>query len=120
VHFLADQFANRGVAVLMYDRRAGRASFSTLADDAAAAVRFLRSRSEVDATRTGIRGQSQGAWIATLAAARVPVSFVIATGGGGVQPWQSEMYAIPARMRADGFSDNEVAEARRYMEKLFA
>ena len=120
IHFLADQFANRGIAALTYDRRAGRVSFSTQADDAAAAVRYLRSRKEIDPSRVGIRGQSQGAWIAPLAASRVPVAFVIATGGGGVQPWQSESYAIPARMRADGFSDAEIAEAGRYMEKLFA
>ena len=120
VHFLADLFASRGVAVLTYDRRKARASFSTLADDAAAAVRYARSRREIDANRVGIRGQSQGAWIAPLTATRVPVAFMIATGGGGVQPYQSETYAIPARMRADGLSDAEIAEASRYMEKLFA
>lgn len=127
VHFLADAFVNRGIAVITYDHRGvgkstgdRRASFSTLADDACAAIRYLGTRKEVEPTRIGLRGQSQGAWIAPLAATRAPVAFAILTGGGGVRPWESEMYAIPARMRADGFSDAEIAEATKYMEKLFA
>jgi pimeloyl-ACP methyl ester carboxylesterase len=126
VHFLATQLVSRGIAVLTYDHRGiggstgeRRASFSDLADDAAAAVRWLRARREIDPDRIGIRGQSQGAWIAPLAATRVPVAFIIATAGGAVPPWQSETYAIPARMRADGFSDAEVAEASKYMAALF-
>lgn len=126
VHFLATQLASRGIAVLTYDHRGiggssgdRRASFSDLAADAAAAVRWLRARREIDPHRIGIRGQSQGAWIAPLAATRVPVAFIIATAGGAVPPWQSETYAIPARMRADGFSDAEVAEASKYMAALF-
>src|SRR6266581_35774 len=126
VHFLADQFASRGIAVLTYDRRGlgtstgdPRAGFAAHASDAAAAVRFLRARKEIDANRVGIRGQSQGAWLAPLAATQAPVAFVIATGGGGVQPWESETYAIPARMRADGFAEAEITEASRYMAKLF-
>ena len=126
VHFLADLFATRGVAVLTYDRRGvgastgePRASFIQHATDAAAAVRYLRTRREIDPKRIGIRGQSQGAWLAPLAATLAPVSFVIATGGGGVRPCDSEMYAIPARMRADGVSAEEITDTTAYMQKLF-
>lgn len=125
VHFLADRFASSGIAVLTYDRRGvgrstgGRATFAEHASDAAAAVEYLRARKEIDPKRVGIRGQSQGAWLAPLAAMHAPVAFIIATAGGGVPPWQSERYAIPARMRADGFSQAEIDEATRYMEKLF-
>ena len=127
VHFLADLFANRGIAAITYDRRGlgkssgnRRASFAEHAADAAAAVLYLRSRAEIDPARIGIRGQSQGAWLAPLAATRVPVAFVIATGGGGVRPWESETYAIPERLKADGFTPQEIAEATLYMKKLFA
>ena len=124
--FLADAFAERGIAVLTYDHRGigkstgdRHAGFATLADDAAAAIRYLATRKEIDVKRIGIRGQSQGAWIAPLAATRAPIAFAILTGGGGVQPWESETYAIPARMRAAGFSADEGAEAARYMQKMF-
>ena len=126
LHFLADLFATRGISVLTYDRRGigksteePRASFADHASDAAAAVRYLRTRAEIDPRRIGIRGQSQGAWLAPLAATLEPVAFVIAMGGGGVRPWESETYAIPARMRADGFSPEEIAEAAEYMRKMF-
>jgi len=125
-HFLADLFASRGLAVLTYERRGfggstgnPRAGFAAHASDAAAALRYLESRPEVDPHRVGIRGQSQGAWLAPLAAQQVPVAFVIATGGGGIPPWQSELYAVPTRMQADRLPPELIADARRYMERMF-
>jgi pimeloyl-ACP methyl ester carboxylesterase len=124
--FLSAAFAERGFAVLTYDHRGigqstgqRHASFDTLAGDAAAAVRYLASQKEIDAKRIGIRGQSQGAWIAPLAAMGAPVAFAILTGGGGVSPWESETYAVPARMRAAGFADSDLADASRYLKMMF-
>jgi pimeloyl-ACP methyl ester carboxylesterase len=124
--FLAVQLVEHGIAVLTYDRRGlgqssgnARSSFSQLADDIVSVVRYARSRPEMDTARIGLRGQSQGAWLVELAATRVPVSFVIATGAGGVQPWQSELYAIPARMNHDGFPAADTAAAREYMQLMF-
>ena len=118
--------ASRGLAVLTYERRGfggstgnPRAGFVAHASDAAAALRYLEGRPEVDPHRVGIRGQSQGAWLAPLAAQQVPVAFVIATGGGGIPPWQSELYAVPARMQADRLPPELIADARRYMERMF-
>jgi pimeloyl-ACP methyl ester carboxylesterase len=127
VHFLADQLARNGIAVLTYDRRglgkstgAPRASFSELANDAVAAVELACARPEIDRSQVGVRGQSQGAWLGILAASRSKdVRFIIATGGGSVLPWQSEEYAIPARMRADGFSDDDIEAAKAYMHQMF-
>jgi uncharacterized protein len=75
--------AAHGVASLVYDKRGvgesggtypgDRASDSTidiLATDAAAAARFLASQREVDATRVGLMGDSQGGWVIALAASR--------------------------------------------------
>lgn len=125
-HFLADLLASRGIAVLTYERRGvggatgdPRAGFEAHASDAAAAVNYLEQRPEIDPRRVGIRGQSQGAWLAVLAAGQVPVAFVIATGGGGIPPWQSELYAVPARMRADRLPAAAIEDARRYMTTMF-
>ena len=126
IRFLAEQFVTHGIAVLTYDRRGlgqssgnARSSFSELADDIVSVVRYARERPEIDPARIGLRGQSQGAWLVELAATRVPVSFVIATGAGGVPPWQSELYAIPARMHHDGFPDADTTAARDYMQLMF-
>ncbi|HEV7785668.1 MAG TPA: hypothetical protein VGQ28_10060, partial [Thermoanaerobaculia bacterium] len=66
-------FARHGFAALIYDKRPGfeNATFSDLADDAAAAVRYLKTRQDVDAGHIGLAGYSQGSWIAPLAASRV-------------------------------------------------
>jgi dienelactone hydrolase len=46
------------------------ATTEDLADDAMAAMRTLRARPEVDATRIGLVGHSEGALVAAVAAAR--------------------------------------------------
>src|SRR6185369_2155617 len=69
-------YAARGFAVLSYDKRGvgkstgnwGAASFEELADDAVAGARFLQARTDVAAKQIGFWGQSQGGWIAPLAA----------------------------------------------------
>jgi hypothetical protein len=82
---LVDRVRGSGLAVLSYDKRGvgastGRyrdvnarsslAAIPELADDAAAALRWLRARAEVDSTRTGFVGASQAGWIIPLAAVR--------------------------------------------------
>jgi len=73
-----DQLARDGIVTLSTDARGvggstGRkedATLSDLADDALAAVRFLRSREEVDRDQVGIFGISEGASVALMAAGR--------------------------------------------------
>jgi alpha-beta hydrolase superfamily lysophospholipase len=69
-------YAARTFAVLAYDKRGvGRstgnwreASFQVLADDAVAGAKFLQARTDIAADQIGFWGQSQGGWIAPLAA----------------------------------------------------
>ncbi len=57
-------------------------SIERLADDALAAVVFLRDLNEVDAARVGVIGHSQGGWVAQLAAARSDdVAFIVLLAG---------------------------------------
>jgi pimeloyl-ACP methyl ester carboxylesterase len=74
---LADALTRAGYAVLRYDKRGvGQSSgdfraATTLdfAGDAAAAMRYLRTRSEIDSKRVGIVGHSEGGTIAALLSA---------------------------------------------------
>lgn len=74
---LADALTRAGYAVLRYDKRGvGQSSgdfrsATTLdfAGDAAAAMRYLRKRPEVDSKRVGIVGHSEGGTIAALLSA---------------------------------------------------
>jgi len=118
--FLAEFFANRGVAALIYDKRgAGEStgdwkvsSFDDLAEDVTAAVSFLKSRPEIDASRIGLMGSSQGGWIAPMAALRVPdLAFLIVKSAAAVTPEQQELARVEIQMRAEGNSPDDIAEA---------
>ena len=73
---LAGALAERGFVVLRYDKRAvgqsggraERAALSDYADDVLAAVRYLRSRKDVDEDRVSVVGHSEGGAVGMLAA----------------------------------------------------
>ena len=90
---LADHLARRGIATLRYDDRGvakstGDFAASTSADfanDAEAAVRFLRGTPNVARDRVGVIGHSEGGIIGPAVAARSrDVAFVVMLAGPGV------------------------------------
>ncbi|MDE2806097.1 MAG: alpha/beta fold hydrolase [Gemmatimonadota bacterium] len=106
----AAYFVSRGFAVLSYDKRGTGASsgdwrtmsFADLASDVAAAVRYVRSRDDVDAGSVGLWGISQAGWVLPLAAQSASPEFVIAVSaaGTGVTPAEQNMYDIGHQARA--------------------
>jgi uncharacterized protein len=103
---VASRMTQAGFAVLRYDKRGVGESTGTyeavgiansermlglLADDMAAGVAFLRTRSEIDPNRIGLMGISQAGWIMPLAAERAPVRFMILVVGPTV-PVGIEIY----------------------------
>ncbi len=101
----AEAFARQGIATLIYDKRTEgysqfERSYSTLADDALAAVSVLRKRAEVDPARVGVWGLSEGGWVAPLAASRSSdVAFVVTLGANGVEPSRQQAWAIENQLR---------------------
>jgi len=94
---LADNLTRSGVAVLRYDDRGvakstgsfQAATGSDFAVDAAAAVRFLRQRKDIDPARVGLIGHSEGGMIAPMVAAKDPkIAFVVLLAGPGVPSTQ--------------------------------
>lgn len=92
---IADYLTRAGIAVLRYDDRGAGASSPAKGDettfdnaaDAMSALRFLRSRSEIDSTRAGFLGHSEGGTIAFINAATRPeeVAFVVSLAGAAVK-----------------------------------
>jgi pimeloyl-ACP methyl ester carboxylesterase len=87
---IGDTLTRRGYAVLRYDKRGvaqstgdyENATTHDLTSDAAAAVAYLRSRSDVDGNKIGIVGHSQGATLGALVAARDShIAFVVMLAG---------------------------------------
>jgi uncharacterized protein len=124
-----DLFLKQGVAVLLYDKRGvgsstgnwHTSSYTDLADDLLAGVRLLKSRRDINARQIGIRGFSQGGWIASIAAARSrDLAFIIyisASGAGTIE--EQDTASLLTKMRADGFSEMEIEEARRFVRLTY-
>lgn len=112
--------AARGFAVLAFDKRgAGQssgdwrdASFEDLADDAVAAAKFLQARTDIEGTRIGFWGLSQGAWIAPLAAVRFgSAAFVVSLSGGGLTPAEGELLDSEWELKKARFADADIRDA---------
>lgn len=96
----ADFLARAGVVTLAFDKRTfgynfRDRDFALLADDALRMVRFLRSRSDVDAARTGLWGVSEGGWVVPIAAAKsADVGFTVLVSSPNVSPLRQVAWAL--------------------------
>ena len=114
---VADTLSRRGIAVLRLDDRgfggsSGDASAATtedLADDARAALEFLRRRKDVDPSRLGVVGHSEGGVIAPMVAADGPPLRAIVLMAGTSRPGREVLEYQLRNMigRAPGFSASQ-------------
>jgi uncharacterized protein len=113
-------YAARGFAVLAYDKRGvgkstgnwRESSFQELADDAVAGAKLLQTRNDIAANQIGFWGQSQGGWIAPLAASRLPeAAFAVALSGGGLTPADTELFDTEYELTKAGYTADEVKQA---------
>lgn len=107
---LADTLGPHGIAVLSFDRRASPDGsdipFAAQADDALPALRTLRELPEVGNAPLGLWAWSQGAWAASLAAAKSPeVAFLVLLAACGVSPAEQMRYGTAEQLRRHGFGD---------------
>lgn len=117
----ARTLAGDGFAVLRFDppgvgRSGGGNGVETLQDrtqQALAAVRYLRTRSDIARDEVGLWGESQGGWVTQMAAAAAPaaVAFVASVSGSGVSVAEQQVYSVEAQSRAAGFPARDVAKA---------
>lgn len=93
---IADHFTRNGIAVLRFDDRGTAASegdfrsatSADLATDAVAAVRYLRGRQEVNPSKIGLLGHSEGGLIAFMIAGgeqSEEIAFVVSMAGAAVR-----------------------------------
>jgi pimeloyl-ACP methyl ester carboxylesterase len=108
-----------GIAAFVYDKRGtgkstGRftVDFSELADDALAAMAHARTLLNAPGVPVGLMGESQGGWIAPLAAVRAPADFVIASYGLAISPLEEDRFEVMNELRAKRYDDSVVAKGR--------
>lgn len=121
-------FASRGLAVLTYDKRGCGASggdwktvdLDVLAQDALAAVRWLKAQPGIDPSRVGVWGISQGGWIGPLAASLDPgVAFVINTSGPATSLRRQDSYMMGNTLKARGYTADEIAFVMKGLDVLY-
>lgn len=123
---LADSLGRRGIAVLRLDDRgvngsdAGPSSATSrdFADDIRAAVAYLRTRRDIDATRIGLVGHREGATIATMVAhtdgqLRGIVLLAGAASTGRDILLSQQHYVVDTVMKLTGAARSSALAARR-------
>lgn len=122
----AQHYASLGIAVLRYDKRGvGQSSgryrdvnasnsasvFDVLADDAVAAVQYLKTHPQIDPTRIGLIGPSQAGWIIPLAASRSSdIAFMVNVSGAVSTVGVSDHYDALAE---GTLTEEQIAQALR-------
>jgi pimeloyl-ACP methyl ester carboxylesterase len=125
----AEPFLRQGLAVLTFDKRGCgestgswlTSSLDDMARDGRVLLDWLKSRPEIDGTRLGLMGVSQGGWTAPLAAMnRQDVTFLVALTGGGVSPRAIERFDYERRLQDAGVSGPDLQAARRAIDAYFS
>jgi uncharacterized protein len=115
---IADYLSSHGVAVLRYDDRGTAEStgnFQTatsydFASDAEAAILFLLNRKDINTSKIGIIGHSEGGMIAPLiASSNKKVSFIILLAGPGITGENIILTQNEAILKASGTNPDTIA-----------
>lgn len=126
---LADALNRNGFAVLRYDKRgvggsSGNYDAATTADfasDAEAAVAWLRAQPQIDASRIGMLGHSEGGIIApAVAASDKSVAFVVMIAGPCIRG--DKLFVLQSAMtaKAYGAPDDYIAKRRLFDQELYS
>lgn len=120
---IADHLCKQGIAVARYDKRgvgASKGIYKTatsydFADDAQAAINFMRMQPQVDPKRLGMIGHSEGGMIAPIVASRDPqLSFIVLLGGPGIAIDQLMIEQVRDGNKTEGAAEAGEQAAKKY------
>jgi pimeloyl-ACP methyl ester carboxylesterase len=124
----SDWLTRKGIAVLRYDDRGiakstgdfSAATTADFADDAEAAVNYLKGRPDMKSALIGLMGHSEGGLIAPIVASRnKAVKFVILLAGPGVSSEQLMQKQSADQMQLMGASQTAIVQAEASNQKIY-
>lgn len=123
-------FRSAGIATVVWDKAGNGCSEGHYlhaddvygrANEVVSAVEVLKNRNDIDASRIGVWGISQGGWIAPMAAVRSPdIKFLILVSGPGKDFFSTWGYQALNQLRADGIPEKEARAAVSTMHRALA
>jgi len=125
---LSDYLTKNGIAVLRFDDRGtaqskGNYSLATtenLATDVEAAINYLKTRKEVNKSKIGLIGHSEGGIIAPMIASKSKdVSFIVLLAGSGMRGAELLLLQQKLIKKASGISDDDLQESQAFYKGLF-
>jgi fermentation-respiration switch protein FrsA (DUF1100 family) len=113
---LSDYLTRHGVAVLRYDDRGvggstGDFALGTsmdFADDAVAAVNYLKGRADMSGKMFGVMGHSEGGLIAPIVSQKTDLDFIVLLAGPGIRSDELLLEQSEAILRAAGEDEDEI------------
>jgi uncharacterized protein len=100
----SEWLAKAGIVNISYDKRTvgydfRQRDFSLLADDALRMLHTLLARPDVDPSRAGLWGVSEGGWVVPIAAASPDVAFVVLVSSPNVSPLRQVAWALNEQLQ---------------------
>lgn len=131
-HNLEKQFLPEGIAILHFDKRGigpsegdwHKTDFYGRADDAKAAIDYLKTLPQIDSARIGVIGHSQGGWISQILASKYPqdIKFAVSLAGPTYGVRRQLVNDFESRFICDKNFDSEKAHRKAVskMNRTFA
>ena len=125
---LSDYLTKKGIAVLRYDDRGvgesqgdpTAATSEDFADDAEAAVNYLKTQNMVGIEKIGLIGHSEGGMIAPMLAAKSKdIDFIVLMAGPGCTGEEVILQQSAAIMRAMGMADEAVNQTNALNRQIY-
>jgi uncharacterized protein len=126
---LSDYLTRQGIAVLRVDDRGvgrstgnfSQATTEDFAEDVLSGVEYLKSRKDIDSSRIGLLGHSEGGLIAPLVAVKSPdIAFIVLMAGPGVTGEEIILSQSELILRAEGADNKTILRNDALMKNLFS
>jgi len=125
---IADYLTRHGIAVLRFDDRGvgkskgdfSKATTFDFANDVEAAIYYLKQHPNIDATKIGLIGHSEGGLIAPIVASKnKDVNFIVLLAGPGLTGDQILLMQAAIIAKAEGIDEKTIKDNNKFSENIY-